>query len=120
MPTQRVTDDIKLSPASEFIVVKLDQDSEERMGRIVIPPTAAPNKKTQTGVVAAVGPGRRDPTNIERRIPIDCEVGQRVLLACFIGYPLKIKGDEFVIVKHNDIMAQVEEVFHYEEGSEED
>lgn len=115
----KVVDALSIDPAGEFIMVKVDQETDEMTsGGIIIPTGALANKKTQTGVIVSVGPGRRDPQDMERRIPIDCVVGQRILFAAYIGYPLVVKGEEFVIIKHNDIMGTVDEEFHYVEGEE--
>lgn len=113
----KVVEKLEIEPASEFIVVKVEaEDDEKTAGGIIIPTGALANKKTQTGVVMSVGPGRRDPQNIERRIPVDCSVGERIIFACYIGYPLVIKGEEYVIIKHTDIMGRVHEDSHYVEG----
>lgn len=115
----KVVEKLELKPATEFIVVKVDQEEDEQTaGGIIIPTGALANKKTQTGTIVAVGPGRRDPQNIERRVPIDCEPGERILFACYIGYPVVIKGEEYVIIKHNDIMARVAEDSHFVEGDD--
>lgn len=115
----KVVEELYIQPASEFILVKVDpEDDEQTAGGIIIPVGALANKKTITGTISAVGPGRRDPQDIKRRIPIDCEVDERIIFAAFIGYPLVIKGEEHVIIKHNDIMGRVDEKFHYVEGPE--
>ena len=115
----KIVEELKIHPASEFILVKVDQeDDEQTAGGIIIPTGALQNKKTVTGVIVEVGPGRRDPQDIHRRVPMDCEPGERILFAAFIGYPLVIKGEEFVIIKHNDIMGWVNEKSRYVEGEE--
>jgi len=111
----KIYDDIKVHPASEFILVKVDQDEEQQTsGGLVIPTQALANKKTVTGVIVEVGPGRLNAgaDGIERRNPMDCEAGQHILFAVFIGYPLLIKGEEHVIIKYNDIMCFVDAASH--------
>lgn len=116
----KVIDKLEIVPQGEFILVKVDQEDDEKTaGGIIIPVGALQNKKTQTGVIVGVGKGRRslvhcdvDDTELFPRIPMDCQVGQRILFACFIGYPIMIAREEHVIIKFNDIMGFVNEVAH--------
>lgn len=113
MSKVKVIDKLEIVPQTEFILVKVDQDQDEKTsGGIIVPMGALQNKKTQTGVIVAVGPGRIDPQGIRTRVPMDCEVGQKVLFACYIGYPIMISNVEHVIIKHNDVMAVVHEESH--------
>lgn len=105
---------IPLKPASEYIIVKLDEDKDVATASGIILPAAAlaQNKKTCVGTVVAVGPGRRDPNDYSKFIPVDCKEGDRILCAQFIGYPLlQINaldpqvGDGYIVIKHNDILA---------------
>lgn len=108
----KIVDKLEVKPQTEFILVKVDpdQDAETKTaGGIIIPTAAMTNKKTQTGVIVGVGEGRRDPNDWSKRVPVDCKIGDHILFACFIGYPLVIKDQEHVIIKHNDIMAIVNE-----------
>lgn len=116
---------LEINPTSEFILVKVDpdEDVERTAGGILIPKGALNNKKTQTGTVVAIGSGRRDPHNMDKRIPMDCDVGQKILFAVYIGYPVMVPGDEghheeHVIIKHSDIMAFVKEDFEYVEDDD--
>lgn len=106
----KMIDKLEIRPQGEYILVKVDQVQEEKTsGGIIVPSMALQNKKTQTGVVIEVGQGRRDPQNIDRRVPVDCAPGDRILFACLIGYPIMIKDEEYVLIKYNDIMAFVKE-----------
>src|SRR2546430_16782229 len=55
----------------------------------------------------AVGPGGRDETG--RLIPIDLEVGDRVLFGKWSGTEVKIDGIEYLIMKESDIMGVFDE-----------
>lgn len=106
----KVIDKLEIQPQGEFILVKVDKDDDEKTaGGIIIPAGALQNKKTQTGTIVSVGDGRRDPNDYSKRVPVDCVVGQRILFACFIGYPIMIASEEHVIIKHLDIMGTVKE-----------
>lgn len=122
----KVIDKLDILPSGEFILVKVDKDDDEvkTAGGVIIPTYALENKKTHTGVIVAIGEGRRPVQPIASSIeeypkaPMDADVGERILFAAFIGYPLVIQGVEHVIIKINDIMARVHEEFHYLEGKD--
>lgn len=119
MSQVKVIDKLQIKPAGEFILVSVDPEEETKTsGSIIVPTAALANKKTQTGTIVEVGEGRRNPHNPTEKIPMDCAKGQRILFACFIGYPFVINGVEHVIIKHNDIMAFVDEESHYVDYSE--
>jgi co-chaperonin GroES (HSP10) len=100
-------EDIK--PCDDYILVKIDPDEEQKRGLIIVPTTVAANRKTDTGTIIAVGPGRRDPNNLSERIPVDCEPGDRILFATFIGYPIwQVGEDGYFMIKYNDKMAFLE------------
>lgn len=116
MTETKVVDEIELHPSSEYILVKVDKDKDwtRSAGSLIIVPEQPNNKKTQTGVIVAVGPGRRDPNNYSNHVPMDCEKGERILFACFIGYMVTMNGEDYVLIKYNDIMARVTEKSHIE------
>jgi chaperonin GroES len=58
------------------------------------------------GKVVAVGPGGRDDGG--KLIPIDVEVGNRILFGKWSGTEVKIDGVEYLIMKESDIMGVVE------------
>lgn len=100
--------EVNLVPQSEFVLVKVDKEEEERTSSgIIVPVTVHANKKTQTGTIVAVGEGRRDPNDFSRRVPMDCHPGQRILFASYIGYPVTINGEEHLIIKSLDIMSLI-------------
>jgi chaperonin GroES len=51
----------------------------------------------------AVGPGGRDEAG--KLVPIDLQVGDRVLFGKWSGTEVKIDGTEYLIMKENDIMG---------------
>ncbi len=113
----KIIRDCTIAPRGEFVVVLIDKDVDElTVGGIIIPESSLQNRKTVIAVVKAVGPGRYDYNNWDdekkeyRRIPVECKVGDRVLCAAFIGYPVVINGVEHALIKHNDIMGNYSEV----------
>ena len=92
---------MKFRPLHDRVVVKRIEAEEKSSGGIIIPDTA--KEKPSQGEVIAVGLGGRDESG--KLIPIDVEVGNRVLFGKWSGTEVKIDGDEFLIMKESDIMG---------------
>jgi chaperonin GroES len=92
---------MKFRPLHDRVVVKRIEAEEKSTGGIIIPDTA--KEKPQQGEVIAVGPGGRDEAG--KLIPIDVQVGDRVLFGKWSGTEVKIDGDEYLIMKESDIMG---------------
>ena len=92
---------MKFRPLHDRVVVERIEAEEKSVGGIIIPDTA--KEKPQQGEVIAVGPGGRDEAG--KLIPIDVQVGDRVLFAKWSGTEVKIDGDEYLIMKESDIMG---------------
>jgi chaperonin GroES len=96
---------MKFRPLHDRVVVKRVNAEEKTAGGIIIPDTA--QEKPQQGEVIAVGPGGRDETG--KLIPIDVQVGDRVLFGKWSGTEVKIDGVEYLIMKESDIMGVMED-----------
>jgi chaperonin GroES len=92
---------MKFRPLHDRVVVKRIQAEEKSVGGIIIPDTA--KEKPQQGEVIAVGPGGRDETG--KLIPLDVQVGDRVLFGKWSGTEVKLDGVEYLIMKESDIMG---------------
>ena len=92
---------MKFRPLHDRVVVTRIEAEEKSAGGIIIPDTA--KEKPQQGEVIAVGPGGRDEAG--KLIPIDIQVGDRVLFGKWSGTEVKIDGDEYLIMKESDIMG---------------
>jgi len=96
---------MSLRPLGDRVIIEPVEEEEVTAGGIILPETA--KEKPQQGKIVAVGPGRRDEEG--NRIPMDVEVGQRVLFAKYAGTEVKLGEDEKVLVlKESDILAVVE------------
>lgn len=119
MAKVKVVHSLDVKPNGEHILVKLCGEVDEKTsGGIIVPQSSMQNKKTADSIIVAVGEGRRDPSDPSKRIPMDCKVGDHVLHALFIGYPMVIKGEDFMLIKHNDILAFLDEKSTVVEGEE--
>ena len=92
---------MKFRPLHDRVVVTRIEAEEKSAGGIIIPDTA--KEKPQQGEIIAVGPGGRDEAG--KLIPIDVQVGDRVLFGKWSGTEAKIDGDEYLIMKESDIMG---------------
>jgi len=96
---------VNLKPLSDRVVVKpLARETVTRSG-IVLPDTAT-QEKPQEGEILAIGPGKV--LDNGKRVTLDFTVGQRVLFAKYAGTEVKIEGQEYLILRENDIMGIVE------------
>jgi chaperonin GroES len=96
---------MKFRPLHDRVVVKRIDAEEKSAGGIIIPDTA--REKPSQGEIIAVGPGGRDEAG--KLLPIDLQVGDRVLFGKWSGTEVKIDGQELLIMKESDIMGVLEE-----------
>jgi chaperonin GroES len=99
--TKAKEDRMKFRPLHDRVVVKRMGAEEKTAGGIIIPDTA--KEMPSQGEVIAVGPGGRDESG--KLIPIDLQVGDRVLFGKWSGTEVKIDGVDLLIMKESDIMG---------------
>ena len=93
----------KIKPLADRILVKrLDDDDEQKVGGIIIPDTA--KEKPQEAEVVAVGPGKLDGGS---RVTPELKKGDKVLIGKYSGTEVKIEGEEFLIMREEDVLAIV-------------
>jgi chaperonin GroES len=71
---------------------------------LYIPDTA--KEKPQEGEVLAVGNGKL--LDNGQRTPIDLKAGDRILFGKYAGTEIKLDGDEYLILREDDILGVVE------------
>ena len=91
---------MKFKPLHDRVLIEVLNSSEKTAGGIIIPDTA--QEKPQEGKVVAVGPG-----NLEsgKRVEMDVKEGDRILYTKYGPNEIKISGEEYLIVKEEDILA---------------
>ena len=95
---------VNIKPLEDRIVVKpLDAEQTTASG-LVIPDTA--KEKPQEGEVLAVGPGRFNDAGGER-IPMDINVGDKVIYSKYGGTEVKVDGDDLLVLRESDVLAKV-------------
>ena len=95
---------MKLTPLHDRIIVKPAPAEEVTKGGIIIPDTA--KEKPLQGQITAVGKGRMDDTG--KAIPMQLQVGDNVLYGKYAGTEITIDGEEYLMMKENDVFAIVE------------
>ena len=95
---------MKVKPLRDRVIVQGLGEEEKTKGGIIIPDTA--KEKPTEGKVIAVGAGRikKDGT----RVSLEVKKGNRVLYAKYSGTEVKIDGEEYLIMKEDDILAIIE------------
>src|SRR3979490_3011926 len=91
-------------PLHDRVLVRRIEVEERTRGGIIIPDTA--KEKPVEGEVLAVGTGARDETG--RIVPLDVNVGDRVLFGKWAGTDVIIDGEERLILKESDILGVIE------------
>jgi chaperonin GroES len=94
---------INIHPLSDRGLVKrLDEAEEQSVGGIIIPDTA--KEKPQEAEVVAIGPGRLEDGN---RVAPEVSKGDKVLIGKYSGTEVKVDGDDYLIMREDDILAIV-------------
>ena len=94
---------VSIKPLEDRIVIKSLEAEQTTASGLVIPDTA--KEKPQEGEVLAVGPGRIDDKG--NRVPLDVNVGDRVIFSKYGGTEIKHKGEEYLILSARDVLAVV-------------
>ena len=95
---------MNIRPLHDRVIVKRIEEERKSAGGIVIPDTAA--EKPDQGEIVAVGKGKKDDQG--KLIPIDVKVSDRVLFGKYSGQTVKVKGDELLVMREEDIMGVIE------------
>ncbi len=95
---------MKLRPMQDRIIVKRLEEETVTAGGIFIPETA--KEKPQKGEIIAVGNGKK--TEDGKVIPLDVKVGEKVLFGKYSGTEIKVEGEEFLIMREDDILGVME------------
>lgn len=94
---------MKVQPLADRILVKRIEEGEIKKGGIIIPDTA--KEKPQQAEVVNVGTGRLNDEG--KRIPLEVKKGDKVLMGKYSGTEVKIKGEDYVIMREEDVLAIV-------------
>ena len=94
---------MNIKPLGERVVIKKLEAEEKTKSGIVLTGTA--KERPQEAEVVAVGPG----VIVDgKRIEMEVKVGDKVLYSKYAGNDVKVGGEEYTILKQEDILAIVE------------
>lgn len=95
---------MKLKPLQDRILVKRVEEETKTKGGIIIPDTA--KEKPAEGKVIAVGNGKVGDDG--KRIPLEIKSGDRILFGKYSGTEVKVDGDEYLIMREDDVLGIIE------------
>ncbi len=94
---------MKIRPLNDRLLVKRLAEEAKTAGGIIIPDSA--KEKPAEGEVVAVGPGKLNDKG--ERVALQVTAGDRVLFSKYGGTEVKIDGDDFLIMREDDILGVV-------------
>ncbi|MBO4450208.1 MAG: co-chaperone GroES [Saccharofermentans sp.] len=93
-----------IKPLADKVVVKKLQAEETTKSGIIL--SSGAQQKPQIAEIIAVGPGGVVDGN---EIKMEVQVGQKVIIRDYAGTNVKLDGEEYIIVRQDDIAAIVED-----------
>lgn len=93
--------ELGVRPLHDRILVKRMAEEEKTAGGLIIPDTA--KEKPSKGEIVAAGKGRV--TEDGKVLPLEVKVGDRVLFGKWAGTELKFNGEEYLMMKEEDILG---------------
>jgi chaperonin GroES len=97
---------MQVRPLRDRVLVQRVEEQEQRVGGIIIPDSA--KEKPQQARVIAVGGGRI--TDKGETIALDVKEGDYVLIGKYAGTEIKLDGEEYLIVREDEILGVAEGV----------
>ena len=91
----------KFTPLHDRILVRRVEEASTTRGGIIIPDSA--KDKPQEGEIVSVGKGK---INEDGKVfPLDVKEGDRVLFGKYAGTEIKIDGEDFLIMKEEEVLG---------------
>lgn len=94
---------MNIKPLGNRVVIKRAEVKEETKSGIILTGTA--KEKPQYAEVVAVGPGL---VVDGARQEMEVKIGDKVLYSQYVGTDIKLDGEEYIILKEDDILAIIE------------
>jgi chaperonin GroES len=96
---------MKLRPLQDRILVQRVEEEEKTKGGIIIPDTA--KEKPAEGRVVSVGKGKLDESG--KRVALEVKKGDRILFGKYSGTEVKIEGEEYLIMREEDVLGIIDQ-----------
>ena len=95
---------MKIRPLNDRVLVKRLEEEVMTKGGIIIPDSA--KEKPAEGEIVAVGNGRLDDKG--KRVAVELKVGEKVLFSKYGGTEVKLDGEDYLIMREDDILGVIE------------
>ena len=95
---------MKIRPLHDRVIVKRMEEERKTASGIVIPDTAT--EKPDQGEIVAVGNGKVLEDGTVRKLEV--KVGDKVLFKKYGAQPVKVEGEELLVMSEEDILGVVE------------
>jgi chaperonin GroES len=92
-----------IKPIGDRVVIKVVEREEKTASGLFLPDTA--KEKPQEGEVVAVGTGKIVGDKV---LPLELQVGNRVIFSKYAGTEIKYDGTEYLILRESDVLAVIE------------
>ena len=96
---------MNVRPLHDRIIVQRLEEGEQKVGGIIIPDTA--KEKPQQGKVIAVGAGKVNDEG--KRTALDVKAGDLILFGKYSGQEIKLDGEEYLIMREDEVLAVVDD-----------
>ena len=90
---------MNIKPLMDRVVIRMTEAEETTASGIILAGSA--KEKPQVAEVVAVGPGKEG-------VVMQVKVGDKVLVSKYSGTDVKVDGQEYTILKMEDVLAVVE------------
>ncbi|HII4494193.1 TPA: co-chaperone GroES [Clostridium perfringens] len=94
---------MSIKPLGDRVVIKILEAEETTKSGIIVTGTA--KERPQEAEVVAVGPGA---IVDGKRTEMEVKIGDKVLYSKYAGTEVKFEGEEYTILRQDDILAIVE------------
>jgi chaperonin GroES len=92
---------VKIRPLADRLLVQRIEEKEVKVGNLYVPDSA--KEKPLEAEVVATGPGRLSDEG--KRVPMEVSEGQRILIGKYAGTDVKVNGEEYLILREDDVLA---------------
>jgi len=96
---------MNVRPLHDRIIIQRIEETEQKIGGIIIPDTA--KEKPQQGKVIAAGNGKVNEDG--KRNALDVKAGDLILFGKYSGQEIKLDGEEFLIMREDEVLAVIED-----------
>lgn len=95
---------MNIKPLADRVVIKMTEAEETTKSGIILAGSA--KEKPQIAEVVAVGPGATVDGQI---VPMELKIGDKVLMSKYAGTEVKLDGQEYIILRQDDVLAKIED-----------